>query len=477
MIIKDLQLTNFGKFNHKSMSLEPGLNIIYGENEAGKTTFHTFIRGMLFGIEKQRGKASSKDTYSKYEPWDNPSNYQGMMRIESNGVDYRIERNFNRQNKSFKVINEDLGRELTQDEIDKLFTGLDESCYYNTISISQLGSVTDKELENILKNYAANLGSTKSMEIDIKEAFTDLDAQKKKIATDNRIGEEYDVDLEFPKGTYDNASQLMDADIGGIPLSELATVEYTNAAQTIMKMDGKYTVTVTASCLSDDKSDIQDAMDQLLTTLDLPDSVSEAKTLMDTMQDDMFGDMGKALATAVFLVFLVMAMQFESPKYSLMVMLSIPFSLIGAFGLVFISGIDFSMVGLMGVLTLVGTVVNNGILYVDGVNMMRRRMDVEDALIEAGKTRLRPILITTLTTVISMTPSALGFGGRSSVMMQGMALVIIGGLVASTILILVLMPVFYLIVYGTSKKDRREKRQKYYFWKRKTNTEKPLEEV
>ena len=259
-------------------------------------------------------------------------------------------------------------------------------------------------------------------------------------------------------------------------MSELATVEYTNAAQTIMKMDGKYTVTVTASCLSDDKSDIQDAMDQLLTTLDLPDSVSEAKTLMDTMQDDMFGDMGKALATAVFLVFLVMAMQFESPKYSLMVMLSIPFSLIGAFGLVFISGIAFSMVGLMGVLTLVGTVVNNGILYVDGVNMMRRRMDVEDALIEAGKTRLRPILITTLTTVISMTPSALGFGGRSSVMMQGMALVIIGGLVASTILILVLMPVFYLIVYGTSKKDRREKRQKYYFWKRKTNTEKPLEE-
>ena len=116
------------------------------------------------------------------------------MRIESNGVDYRIERNFNRQNKSFKVINEDLGRELTQDEIDKLFTGLDESCYYNTISISQLGSVTDKELENILKNYAANLGSTKSMEIDIKEAFTDLDAQKKKIATDNRIGEEYDVE-------------------------------------------------------------------------------------------------------------------------------------------------------------------------------------------------------------------------------------------------------------------------------------------
>lgn len=194
MIIKDIQLTNFGKFHHKSMPLEPGLNIIYGENEAGKTTLHTFIRGMLFGIEKQRGKASGKDLYSKYEPWDNPSNYQGMMRIENDGITYRIERNFSRQYKSFKVINEEMGVELSPKEIDDLFMGLDESCYYNTISISQLGSVTDKELEVILKNYAANLGATKSMEIDIKEAFVDLDTQKKRIMQENKIGEEETVE-------------------------------------------------------------------------------------------------------------------------------------------------------------------------------------------------------------------------------------------------------------------------------------------
>lgn len=280
-------------------------------------------------------------------------------------------------------------------------------------------------------------------------------------------GEEYDVDLSFPEGTYDNATQLLDTEVAGVPLSEMATLEYTDAAQTIMKMDGKYTVTVSATCLSDDKADIQDAMDEFLNTLELPDSVGAAETMMDKMQDDMFGDMGKAIATALFLVFLVMAMQFESPKFSLMVMLSIPFSLIGAFGLVFLSGTDFSMVGLMGVLTLVGTVVNNGILYVDGVNMLRRRMDIEDALIESGKTRLRPILITTLTTIISMTPSALGIGGESAVMMQGMALVIIGGLVASTLLILLLMPVFYLMVYGTSKKTRKERWHRFYFWKKK----------
>ena len=202
MIIKDIQLTNFGKFNHKYICLEPGLNIIYGENEAGKTTLHTFIRGMLFGIEKQRGKASAKDIYSKYQPWENPGSYQGTMRIESDGVNYRIERNFSRENKSFKVINEDAGIELTEEQITELFSGLDESCYYNTISISQLGSVTDKELETILKNYAANLGSTKSMEINIKDTFEELNSEKRKIISENKIGEE-EMILKSIRGAKD----------------------------------------------------------------------------------------------------------------------------------------------------------------------------------------------------------------------------------------------------------------------------------
>ncbi len=173
MIIKEMHLINFGKFNHQSVSLKPGLNIIYGENEAGKTTLHTFIRAMLFGIERQRGKASANDLYTKYEPWENPANYQGTMRIENEGVNYRIERNFNKEHRNFQVINEDTGNILSEEEIAQLFSGLDEKCYYNTISISQLGSSTDKELEGILKNYAASISSTKSMEIDIKKAFLD----------------------------------------------------------------------------------------------------------------------------------------------------------------------------------------------------------------------------------------------------------------------------------------------------------------
>lgn len=201
MIIKDIRLINFGKFQDKEIHFEKGMNIVYGENEAGKTTIHTFIRGMLFGIEKQRGKASAKDTYSKYEPWQNPENYRGMMRVESRGITYRFERNFNKLNKSFKVVNEDEGRELSQREIDELFQGLNESCYYNTISISQLGSVTDKELEGILKNYAANLGSTKSMEIDMKQALTELDSRRRKIVSDSKVGAKESVVREIKEIT------------------------------------------------------------------------------------------------------------------------------------------------------------------------------------------------------------------------------------------------------------------------------------
>ncbi|MGN0382892.1 MAG: ATP-binding protein [Eubacterium sp.] len=189
MIIKDIRLTNFGKFANKEIKFEKGMNIIYGENEAGKTTIHTFLRGMLFGIEKQRGKATAKDTYSKYEPWDNPSFYEGVMRIEAEGIPYRIERIFNKDNKSCVVVREDIGRELTPKEVEELFSGFNENCYYNTISISQLGSATDRELETILKNYAANLGSTKSTDLDMKAAIDSLKEKRKKISSDNRLDE------------------------------------------------------------------------------------------------------------------------------------------------------------------------------------------------------------------------------------------------------------------------------------------------
>ena len=275
-------------------------------------------------------------------------------------------------------------------------------------------------------------------------------------------GEEYSVMLEYPEGTYTKASTLLDASVGGVPLSEMATLQYTDSQQTVMKQNGKYTTTITASCVSEDTDAVDAALDKLVADTKLPDSVEQTKDTMDEMMTETFTAIGKAIAAAVFLVFLVMAMQFESPKYSLMVMLSIPFSLIGSFGLLFLSGQSLTMISMMGIMMLVGIVVNNGILYVDGVHALinEEGLGLEDALIESGKTRLRPILITTLTTVISMIPMSLGLGTGTE-MMQSMGIIIIGGLTASTILILLLMPVFYLMAYGKKKEKGPKKPRKW----------------
>lgn len=118
-----------------------------------------------------------------------------------------------------------------------------------------------------------------------------------------------------------------------------------------------------------------------------------------------------------------------------MIMTTIPFSLIGSFGLLFLADSPISMVSMLGFLMLVGTVVNNGILYVDTVNQFLAEMPLDKALVEAGAIRMRPILMTTGTTVISMLPNAVAYG-KSGAMMQGLALVDVGGLIAATILTL-----------------------------------------
>lgn len=159
---------------------------------------------------------------------------------------------------------------------------------------------------------------------------------------------------------------------------------------------------------------------------------------------------GSAIVIAIFLVFLVMAIQFNSLKYLLMVMMCLPFSLIGSFGLLFVNGVPLSMMAMMGFLMLIGMVVNNGILLVDTTNTMRKDMPLKTALLEAGLVRLRPILMTTLTTVLSMLPIVLS-QDSGMVMMKGMGYVIIGGLCTSTVLALFLMPPFYLVMSGSAK--------------------------
>ena len=144
---------------------------------------------------------------------------------------------------------------------------------------------------------------------------------------------------------------------------------------------------------------------------------------------------------------ITMAAQFESPKFSFMVMTTIPFSLVGSFGLLKLTGVSMSMTSILGFLILVGTVVNNGILYVDTVNQYRMEMPLRKALIEAGATRMRPIMMTSLTTILSMLPMAMAFGSSGSTT-QGLAVVNIGGLSVGVLVALFILPVYYALMNG-----------------------------
>lgn len=170
------------------------------------------------------------------------------------------------------------------------------------------------------------------------------------------------------------------------------------------------------------------------------------------MMAEEFSALYQAIAVAVFLVFVVMAAQFESPKFSFMVMTTIPFSLVGSFGLLKLTGTTISMTSILGFLILIGTVVNNGILYVDTVNQYRVTMDLRTALVEAGATRLRPILMTSSTTILSMIPMVLSTGSSASTT-KGLAIVNIGGLTAGILVALFILPVYYAIMNG--KKERK----------------------
>jgi len=275
-------------------------------------------------------------------------------------------------------------------------------------------------------------------------------------------GQDYSVMIEYPKGLYDEPEDLMNLSFTNaagisVPLSEIADIVYTDTPQTIRREDGQYTTSITATMTEEDMERASGEIQEKINTTRFPGNVEQGINSMDQMMGEEFGALGGAIATAVFLVFMVMAIQFESIRYSLLVMFCIPFSLTGSFMLLLLTQCKLSMVSLIGFLMLAGIVVNNGIILVDTINQNRKIMKTEDALVEAGRSRLRPILMTTLTTILSMIPMAVGWGSNGA-MMQGMAVVIIGGLTASTILTLVLLPTFYLIIYkrkATAKRSRK----------------------
>ncbi len=182
MQILELHLKNFGKFTDRHIYFTEHMQVIHGENEYGKSTIYAFIKAMLFGMERGRGRAAAKDAFSRYEPWENPNYYAGAMRFCCGGRTFYLERTFDRYAKKASLVCEDDGEELSVEagDLEMLLGGITASSFENTAAIGQLTAKPDQGLAAELKNYAANYYETGSGDVNLQGALDWLKDKKRR---------------------------------------------------------------------------------------------------------------------------------------------------------------------------------------------------------------------------------------------------------------------------------------------------------
>jgi hydrophobic/amphiphilic exporter-1 (mainly G- bacteria), HAE1 family len=228
-------------------------------------------------------------------------------------------------------------------------------------------------------------------------------------------------------------------------------VQLTTGPSEIRRARGTRNVVVSTALAYGDLGAAVAAVEGHLAQTVLPPGVAVTISGQQEEMASSFASLQFALALAIFLVYLVMASQFESLKHPFVILFTIPLSLIGAVLALAIGGFNIDVVVLIGGIVLAGIVVNNGIVLVDAINQQRAQgQDRHAAILEAGRLRLRPILMTTMTTVLGLLPLALGLGDGAEVQ-QPMAVTVIGGLLMSTLLTLVVIPVVYTLVDGRER--------------------------
>jgi HAE1 family hydrophobic/amphiphilic exporter-1 len=260
-----------------------------------------------------------------------------------------------------------------------------------------------------------------------------------------------DIRLQAAEEFRDSASdlqRLIVAQVEGtsLPLSAVATVEEVEGPAEIRRAEGERVAVITANLAGRDLAGASEEIGEALNALELPSGFDSRIGGQRQEMEVSFNSMRLAILLAVFMVYLVMASQFESLLHPFVILLSVPFALVGVLIALWLFNVNLSIVVLIGTILLAGVVVNNAILLVDYTNRLRREGQAKiAALTAAGRIRLRPILMTTSTTVLGLLPMAIGLG-EGSELRSPMALTVIGGLLTSTALTLLLVPAVYSVL-------------------------------
>lgn len=232
---------------------------------------------------------------------------------------------------------------------------------------------------------------------------------------------------------------------GMVPLGDIAEVVEVKAPVQVTHVDGARTASVTATSVDNNIGAASSAVRAALADVRLPDGATWELGGATQMTSDVFRSLGIAMLVAILLVYIIMVATFRSLLNPLILLVSIPFAAVGAVLALVITGTSLGMPSLVGLLMLIGIVVTNAIVLLDLVEQFRRKgMDARTAVIEGGRRRLRPILMTAIATILALIPMALGVGGKGGFLSTPLAVVVIGGLFTSTFLTLILVPVLYL---------------------------------
>jgi len=279
------------------------------------------------------------------------------------------------------------------------------------------------------------------------EVSTELNRQDRKVDIRVRAREEDRNNIEDLKRLVINPTGSIP-----IPLSTVAEVRLERGPSEIRRTDQERVALVTANLKGRDLGSVSEDIQNIINGLQLP---PDFRVRIGGQQREMvtsFDSMKLAIGLAIFLVYLVMASQFESLVQPFIIMFTIPFALIGVIFTLLITRTPISVVVLIGLIMLAGIVVNNAIVLIDYINQLRKRgLAKREAIKQAGQVRLRPILMTTLTTILGLLPMALGLG-EGAELRTPMAITVIGGLLISTLLTLVVIPTVYDVIVPSQKK-------------------------
>lgn len=247
---------------------------------------------------------------------------------------------------------------------------------------------------------------------------------------------------------------------GYVPLSSVAEVEIVQAPQSIHRVNQSRQVTITGSTISGDTAAMTQQVSAILDQYALPEGyTAESGGSYEDMMEN-FSDLLLALIVALGLVYFVLAAQFESFLMPIMIMMILPLAFMGALFALPLTGRDLSMISLLSLIMLAGTVVNSSIILVDYIRIRRERGESrEDAILHACPLRIRPILMTTLTTILAMVPMALGIGDTNE-MMSDMGVTMISGMIISTVITLLFTPVYYSVIDELPRRLRKKRRKK-----------------